>query len=99
MLPRLCRSVTDMSVPQFVTPQQHLLRTLKSTDIEKKEPSSESSENGLLPKFDAKHVPCPDLILGELPKWVPTVLLTLDSLAQLPLTDVPPVQEVGLMVT
>ncbi len=27
---------------------------------------------------------------GELPKWVPTVLLTLDSLAQLPLSDSPP---------
>lgn len=26
----------------------------------------------------------------ELPRWVPTVLLTLDSLAQLPLTEVPP---------
>lgn len=41
-----------------------------------------SKESGISDKDTADNV-------GELPKWVPTVLLTLDSLAQLPLSDTP----------
>ena len=56
-----------------------LLRTLRTREAGKSIAKEEKKDSGTESA-------------NELPRWVPTVLLTLDSLAQLPLTETPPVE-------